>query len=121
MSGTNCASRAVSADTFRSISSWWRCDAISQNPPCSSTPAFVSHCFPGVAAVRRSLLLWHRLQEHGGVHDSHAERLLAREPRIDTLVLECTNLPPYAPALRAATGLPVLDVVTLLNTRMAAL
>jgi hypothetical protein len=30
-------------------------------------------------ATRRSLLLWHRLQEHGGVHDSHAERLLARE------------------------------------------
>jgi hypothetical protein len=30
-------------------------------------------------ATRRSQLLWHRLQEHGGVHDSHAERLLARE------------------------------------------
>ncbi|MBK9655871.1 MAG: hypothetical protein IPO66_10535 [Rhodanobacteraceae bacterium] len=29
--------------------------------------------------TRRCLLLWHRLQEHGGVHDSHAERLLARE------------------------------------------
>jgi ferredoxin len=32
-----------------------------------------------MAAVRRCLLLWHRLQEHGGVHDSHAERLLAKE------------------------------------------
>ncbi|MEP7182183.1 MAG: hypothetical protein ABI886_08355 [Betaproteobacteria bacterium] len=30
-------------------------------------------------ATRRCLLLWHRLQEHGGIHDSHAERLLARE------------------------------------------
>ena len=30
-------------------------------------------------AARRCLLLWHRLQEHGGIHDSHAERLLARE------------------------------------------
>jgi hypothetical protein len=30
-------------------------------------------------ATRRCLLLWHRLQEHGGVNDSHAERLLARE------------------------------------------
>ncbi len=28
---------------------------------------------------RRCLLLWHRLQEHAGIHDSHAERLLARE------------------------------------------
>ena len=30
-------------------------------------------------ATRRCLLLWRRLQEHGGVHDSHADRLLARE------------------------------------------
>ena len=49
-----------------------------------------------------------------------AQRLLARRPALDTLVLECTNLPPYAPALRAATGLPVLDVVTLLNAKMKA-
>ncbi len=34
-------------------------------------------------AARRCLLLWHRLQEHGGIHDSHAERLLAtREGRV---------------------------------------
>ena len=50
-----------------------------------------------------------------------AQRLLARAPGIDTLVLECTNLPPYADALRAATGLQVLDVVTLLTLRMQAL
>lgn len=50
-----------------------------------------------------------------------AQRLRSRAPRIDTLVLECTNLPPYAAALRRATGLQVLDVVTLLNARMAAL
>jgi ferredoxin len=30
-------------------------------------------------ATRRCLLLWHRLQEHAGIHDSHAERLLVRE------------------------------------------
>ncbi len=30
-------------------------------------------------AMRRALLLWRRLQEHGGIHDSHAERLLSRE------------------------------------------
>ncbi len=32
-----------------------------------------------MAAARRALLLWHRLQEHAGIHDSHAEQLLARE------------------------------------------
>jgi Asp/Glu/hydantoin racemase len=50
-----------------------------------------------------------------------ARRLLQRHPGIDTLVLECTNLPPYAPALREHCGLRVLDVVTLLNARWAAL
>jgi Asp/Glu/hydantoin racemase len=50
-----------------------------------------------------------------------AQRLLARQPGLDTLVLECTNLPPYADALRVATGRQVLDVVTLLDARMAAL
>jgi ferredoxin len=30
-------------------------------------------------ATRRCLLLWHRLQEHGGINDSHAQRLLVRE------------------------------------------
>ena len=50
-----------------------------------------------------------------------AQRLRQRHPQIDTLVLECTNLPPYAPALRRVTGLEVLDVLTLLNRRMAAL
>jgi len=30
-------------------------------------------------ATRRCLLLWRRLQEHGGIHDAYAEALLARE------------------------------------------
>jgi ferredoxin len=32
-----------------------------------------------VQATRRCMLLWHRLQEHGGIHNSHAEQALARE------------------------------------------
>lgn len=48
-------------------------------------------------------------------------RLLAREPGLQTLVLECTNLPPYAAALRRASGLPVHDVMTMLHRRMARL
>ena len=50
-----------------------------------------------------------------------AARLRRRHPQLAGLVLECTNLPPYAGALRLETGLPVWDVVTLLNQRMAAL
>lgn len=36
---------------------------------------------------------------------SAARRLLARAPLLRTLVLECTNLPPYAAAIERATGL----------------
>jgi hypothetical protein len=32
-----------------------------------------------IAAARRCLDAWHRLQEFGGIHNSHADRLLARE------------------------------------------
>ncbi|TAJ97085.1 MAG: aspartate/glutamate racemase family protein [Reyranella sp.] len=41
--------------------------------------------------------------------------LLERYPDVDTVVLECTNLPPYKPALEQALGLPVLDVLDLLK------
>ena len=34
-------------------------------------------------------------------------RLVARCPEIESLLLECTNLPPYAGAIEAATGRPV--------------
>ncbi|WP_111832846.1 aspartate/glutamate racemase family protein [Actinomadura madurae] len=40
---------------------------------------------------------------------------LAEDPAIKAIVLECTNLPPYAEAIRATTGLPVWDVTTLLR------
>lgn len=41
--------------------------------------------------------------------------LLEKHPAVDTVVLECTNLPPYKPALEQALGLPVLDVLDLLK------
>ncbi len=41
--------------------------------------------------------------------------LVARHAAIDAVVLECTNLPPYAQALKAALGLPVFDVLDLLS------
>ena len=50
-----------------------------------------------------------------------ALRLIARRPDVAEIVLECTNLPPYADAVRAATGLPVHDITTLIAGRFAAL
>jgi hypothetical protein len=48
-------------------------------------------------------------------------RLLQRHPDIGTVVLECTNLPPYAAALSAALQRPVHHIVSMLHARMAAL
>jgi Asp/Glu/hydantoin racemase len=49
-----------------------------------------------------------------------AERLVARHPEVAAIVLECTNMPPYADAVRAATGLPVHDLTTLVRARLGA-
>jgi len=57
------------------------------------------------------------------IDDARAEtvaaalRLVARRPKLSTIVLECTNMPPYADAVRAATGRAVLDITTLLRQR----
>jgi aspartate/glutamate racemase len=40
-----------------------------------------------------------------------ARELKARAPALDTVVLECTNLPPYAEAIEQATGLRTLSLL----------
>ena len=37
------------------------------------------------------------------------------------IVLECTNMPPYAAAIRQATALPVFDITSLIQMVHAAL
>jgi hypothetical protein len=41
--------------------------------------------------------------------------LVARHAEIGAIVLECTNMPPYAHALREAIGLPVFDIYSLIT------
>jgi Asp/Glu/Hydantoin racemase len=41
--------------------------------------------------------------------------LMRRHPDVGAIVLECTNMPPYAAALRAALGVPVFDVYSLIT------
>ncbi len=43
-----------------------------------------------------------------------ARRLMETHPDVGAIVLECTNLPPFALAIQEATRVPVFDVVTLL-------
>lgn len=46
-----------------------------------------------------------------------ALRLVARHPQLTDIVLECTNMPPYREAVRAATGRRVHDITTLIAAR----
>ncbi len=42
-------------------------------------------------------------------------RLMAAHPDVGAVVLECTNMPPYAAALQAALGVPVFDIYSLVT------
>ncbi|SFI37998.1 Aspartate/glutamate racemase [Bosea sp. OK403] len=41
--------------------------------------------------------------------------LIAKNPDVGAIVLECTNMPPYAAAVQAATGLPVYDIYSMIT------
>jgi len=59
-----------------------------------------------IGAARRCLESWHRLQEFGGVHNSHAERLLVREKQIweQQNRHESASQPPAATPMAAAVA-----------------
>lgn len=44
-----------------------------------------------------------------------ALRLVALHPDVGAIVLECTNMPPYAASVQAATGLPVYDIYSMIS------
>jgi hypothetical protein len=48
-------------------------------------------------------------------------RLTARAPGLGAVALECTNMPPYRTALARAIGLPVYDILTVLEERLPGL
>lgn len=65
---------------------------------------------------------FHRMIEGGGPCEpelleqevlASARQLLTADSRIAALVFECTNLPPFAAAVRRAFRLPVFDIVTM--------
>lgn len=41
--------------------------------------------------------------------------LVRRHPEVGAIVLECTNMPPYAAALQAELGLPVYDIYSMIT------
>ena len=44
-----------------------------------------------------------------------AERLVTEEAKVKAILLECSNLPPYAAAVQEAVNLPVYDFITMIN------
>ncbi len=50
-----------------------------------------------------------------------ARRLVSEHPDIGAIVLECTNMPPYAADIRRETGLPVFDITSLVRMAYDAL
>lgn len=49
-----------------------------------------------------------------GVVD-RAKDMVAKNPEIESILLECSCLPPYAHAVQAATGRPIFDFITMIN------
>jgi hypothetical protein len=54
-------------------------------------------------------------------HVRVARRLMGDHPDIGAIVLECTNMPPYAADVQRVTGLPVFDIVSLVTMAHGAL
>jgi Asp/Glu/Hydantoin racemase len=54
-------------------------------------------------------------------HVRVARRLLGEHADVGAIVLECTNMPPYAADVQRETGLPVFDIVSLVTMVHGAL
>ena len=50
-----------------------------------------------------------------------ARKLISHNPEVGAIVLECTNMPPYAKSIQEAVKLPVFDIYTLTNMVYSAL
>ena len=46
-------------------------------------------------------------------HMAAARKMCRENPDVRAIVLECTDMPPYADDIREATGLPVFDITDL--------
>ncbi len=44
-----------------------------------------------------------------------AKKMISKHPEVGAIVLECTNMPPYAAEIQEKTGLPIFDISTLVR------
>lgn len=55
---------------------------------------------------------------NGKIHDEIvglAEKMVAEHPEVGAILLECTDMPPYAAEIQKRTNLPVFDPITMIN------
>jgi hypothetical protein len=52
---------------------------------------------------------------------ARARQMVRADPAIRAILLECSNLPPYAAAVQKAVGMPVYDFVTMIHHAQSAL
>ncbi|KAK3286813.1 hypothetical protein CYMTET_5644 [Cymbomonas tetramitiformis] len=68
---------------------------------------------PGFDAVANGEKVDPRVVQPGILKRVH--KLVQDEPELGAIILECTELPAYADAIRAESGLPVLDAITMVD------
>ena len=49
------------------------------------------------------------------LHPPVAQQLVAEHPDVGAILLECSDMPPFAAAIQRAVGLPVFDFITMIN------
>merc|ERR1712117_282931 len=69
-------------------------------------PAFEAACGFSIVDPRVKIV---------GCEDVPGLEAVAEGGKVNAILLECTELPPYANSLRASTGLPVWDVISACN------
>ena len=83
-----------------------------------------------IAGMEGQRAFWSAIIEENKVLDSDAiereavavaKELVSRNPDIGALLLECSNLPPYAAAIQGAVQLPVFDFNTMIRFVHSAL
>jgi hypothetical protein len=104
----------VTVDATRLGAAELRCAGASPSTP-------VQGLEPGCSLQRTLLEDLPTLNVQAARHDvvAAAQLLVQRHPGIDSIVLECTNMPPYADAVARATGRPVHHLMTLVHERWA--
>jgi hypothetical protein len=81
-------------------------------------PATPVHGMPADSAFQRAIRMGDTSVQFATLQRevlTAASRLVGSDSRIGALVLECTNLAPYSRDIARLTGLPVFDIVTMVN------